>query len=67
MAKRVEIILGPDGSIDVEAMGFKGASCKEATAFLDKLFGEAAEEKLKESYYEEDTKIAGGLPSGWCG
>jgi len=35
---KVEILLGKDGSVKVEAFGFKGESCTDATAFIDKIF-----------------------------
>ena len=66
--KRVEIILGADGSVKVEAFGFTGASCEEATAFLDKLFGERESVEYKDDYYGTDkTQLVDGLPSGYCG
>lgn len=65
--KKVEITLGKDGSVRVEAFGYKGGSCEEATAFLEKLFGKS-KKKYKPSYYEEDgNTIVNGLPSGYCG
>lgn len=70
MGKRVEILLGKDGSVTVSSFGFKGSSCEEATEFLDDLFGSPESVKLKDSYYETDeTKdnIVEGLPSGFCG
>ena len=66
MPKRVEVILGKDGSVKVEAQGFTGKSCEEATKFLDELFGEATEKKHKDEYYQEEI-ICNGLPSGHCG
>ena len=67
MSKQVRIKLGPDGSIRAEAFGFKGASCEEATAFLNKLFGDPESKELKDSYYEQEVIIENGLPSGHCG
>ena len=64
--KRVEIILGKDGSVRVEAFGFKGGSCEEATAFLDNLFGNG-KRTHKSSYYEGGDTIVDSLPSGYCG
>ena len=32
--KTIEVVIGPDGSLKIEAMGFKGADCERATAFL---------------------------------
>ena len=64
--KRVEIVLGADGSVKVEAFGFKGTSCQEATEFLNDLFGSPEKVVLKDSYHETDL-IAEGLPEGHCG
>ena len=64
--KKIEIIFKDDGSVVVEAFGFKGSSCEEATAFLDRIFGERKRE-YKSSYYENTEKIAEGIPSGYCG
>ena len=64
--KTVEIILGPTGTVKVEANGFKGGSCEEATKFLNELFGEATSKELKDEYYQEEV-ISDGLPSGYCG
>jgi hypothetical protein len=66
--KRVEITFGKDGSVRVEAFGFVGKSCEEATAFLDKLFGNDSNRVHKESYFlEEKENLVDGLPSGYCG
>lgn len=67
MAKRVEITLGKDGSIKAEAFEFKGGKCEDATAFLDKLFGDPSNREHKQSYYEKEEIICNGLPSGYCG
>lgn len=66
MEKRVEIILGPDGSIKVEAKGFKGETCEEATAFLDRLFGDPESKDFKDSYYEAKS-TTGIMTTGYCG
>lgn len=62
----VEIILGIDGSIKVEGNGLVGESCKEATEFLDKLFGEAEETTYKDEFYNREMTVD-ALPSGHCG
>ena len=67
MAKRVEIILGKDGSVKSEAFGFKGASCMDATKFLNKCFGDPANQEQKSSFFDKEEVIAQGLPSGYCG
>jgi hypothetical protein len=69
--KRVVITVGKDGSVRVEAFGFVGGECVDATQFLDKLFGEPKKRKLKDSFYKEKNKstdfMIDGLPSGHCG
>lgn len=64
--KQVKILLGKDGSIKVEAQGFKGGTCEDATAFLDDLFG-VSKRDYKSSYYEDSDKLVDPLPSGYCG
>lgn len=65
--KQVCISIGKDGSMRVEAKGFKGKSCEEATAFLQELFGKETSKVLKPSYWEEGVIITPGLPNGLCG
>ena len=66
MSKRVEIILGKDGTINVEAHDFQGDSCEKATEFLDEMFGDATTSTKKMEYYlgEKETDLIG---SGHCG
>jgi hypothetical protein len=64
--KTVTIKLGKDGSVKVEANGFKGGSCEEATKFIDDLFGEKKRD-YKPSYYEQEEIVVDNLPSGYCG
>ena len=67
--KSVIIRIDKTGAIVVEAKGYKGTGCKEATAFLEKLFGKADKVELKPSYneVEEAIVVKRGLSSGWCG
>ena len=62
---KLEITLGKDGSINVDAIGFEGESCEEATKFLAELFGDAVETQLKPEYYtkilNKDKLLGGGL------
>lgn len=70
MNKTVEIILGKDGSVRVEAFNFLGSSCTDATCFLDKIFPKKKIE-FKDSYTEMELEtnrtLVDGLPSGHCG
>lgn len=62
----VEIKISKDGVVSCEASGFTGASCEDATEFLNNLFT-AGEVKHKNSYYETEVNLTDPLPSGFCG
>ena len=68
MEKKIVITLGRNGSRKVEVFGMKGPQCQEATKFLENIFGEVKDQKLKNSYYEdpdENTLLeTDGLPGG---
>lgn len=74
--RKVEVLLGKDGSVKVEALGFKGSSCIEATNFIRKALGSKSNTGianshntlLKDSYWQEESELnVNGLPSGHCG
>ena len=69
--KRVEVILGKDGSVKTEAFGLKGPACLKKTQFIRNALGVENDQHntfLKSSYFEEETEInVNGLPSGHCG
>jgi len=52
--KEIVVIIKPDGSSSVEAFGFKGTSCKDATKEIEKALGKVASDKLKPEYYETE-------------
>jgi len=64
--KQVKIILHDDGSVEVEASGFIGSQCEDATAFIDKIFSRPITRIRKPEYFET-TKIADGIPGDYCG
>ena len=47
----IEVIIGPDGGLKIEAIGFKGADCQRATAFLEKALGRVSGRSKKPEYY----------------
>ena len=62
MAKRVEVILSPDGSIKTEAFEFSGSGCMEKSKWVFDLFGEPDRTDHKEEYYQEEmNEISNGL------
>ena len=51
MTKTIEIIVQADGSLKIEAVGFQGADCEQATAFLDEALGAVQDRKRKPEYH----------------
>lgn len=51
MIKRtIEIIITPGGGITIDAVGFKGADCEQATKFLEDALGKTTQKRRKPEY-----------------
>jgi Protein of unknown function (DUF2997) len=48
--KSIEVIIKPGGGILIDAVGFQGADCEKATAFLEKALGQVSEKRKKPAY-----------------
>lgn len=54
----IEFIIDEDGSVSIEAMGFKGKSCENATREIEKMLGRVTNRTRKKEYYlSESTKV----------
>ena len=53
MAKTIEVIVGTDGGIKIDAVGFRGADCEKATAFLEKALGTVKGKTKKPEYHSK--------------
>ena len=53
--KSIEVIVNTDGTLKIEALGFAGADCEKATAFLERALGVAGTRKRKTDYYKAVT------------
>jgi len=40
--RTVELTITPEGELDIQAVGFHGADCEQATAFLEEALGQVA-------------------------
>ncbi len=49
--RTIEITISPSGEIKIDAIGFTGADCEKATAFLEKALGTAKAKTRKPEYY----------------
>ena len=52
MAKTIEVVVNPDGGIRIDAVGFKGADCEKATAFLEKALGQVKARQKKPEFHQ---------------
>ncbi len=50
-AKSIEVIVQPDGTLQIDAAGFQGADCEQATRFLEEALGAQAGKQRKPEYY----------------
>jgi hypothetical protein len=62
MAKSIEVIVQPTGEVKIDAVGFKGADCEKATAFLEKALGQTTSKQKKPEYHRraENVQKIGG-------
>ena len=49
--KTIEVIVKTDGSLEIDAVGFQGADCQKATAFLEKALGILRVRGFKAEYH----------------
>lgn len=50
--KKIEIIISADGSTVIEAIGFQGNSCEDATKPIETALGTVANRKKKPEYHQ---------------
>ena len=47
MKRSIEVIIAPGGGISIDAIGFKGADCDQATKFLEDALGRPTQKRRK--------------------
>lgn len=52
MAKIIEVVVGTQGEIKIDAVGFKGADCEKATAFLEQALGQVKGRTKKPEFHQ---------------
>ena len=50
--KTIEIIIAPSGQLTIEAVGFKGADCEQATRFIEEALGTKTRSVKKPEFYQ---------------
>lgn len=51
MPRTIEILFTDKGTVTIEAIGFQGKSCEEATAAYEKELGTVTKRRKKPEYY----------------
>jgi hypothetical protein len=54
MKRTIEIVVSPTGEIRIEAVGFVGSSCKEATKALEEALGKMELFQPKPEYHQQN-------------
>ena len=63
--KSVDVIISPQGDVKVEAQGYSGSSCTEATKFITEALGkQVSEEKTADYYKQGQTHVTQGHGGG---
>ena len=54
--KSIEILVGLSADLRIDAIGFSGADCDKATAFLEDVFGKVAAKQRKPEFYRKSRR-----------
>jgi hypothetical protein len=50
--RTIEVIVSPTGDINIDAVGFKGADCEQATKFLEEALGTVQQKQRKTEFLQ---------------
>ena len=58
MTRTIEVIISASGEIQIDAVGFKGADCEQATRFLEEALGTVRQTQRKPEFLQRSkTKL----------
>lgn len=52
--KTIEVIVSPDGKAKVQTKGFSGASCRQASRFLEQALGTQSQERVTAEFHQRE-------------
>ena len=52
--KTIEVIVNPDGKANIQAKGFAGASCRQASRFLEQALGTQSQERVTAEFHQRE-------------
>ncbi|RYD84273.1 MAG: DUF2997 domain-containing protein [Verrucomicrobiaceae bacterium] len=53
--RSIEVTVSPSGEITIDAVGFKGADCEQATRYLEEALGVVGTKSKKPEYHQKRT------------
>lgn len=53
--RSIEVTVQPSGEITIDAVGFKGADCEQATRYLEEALGVVGNKQKKPEYHQKRT------------
>ncbi|MBI3852726.1 MAG: DUF2997 domain-containing protein [Verrucomicrobia bacterium] len=54
--KIIEILINPQGQLTINAAGFQGADCEQATAFLESALGQPSNRTRKPEWFRKNVR-----------
>jgi hypothetical protein len=57
MNRTIEVIVDTAGQIKIDAVGFQGADCEKATAFLEEALGQVSDRQRKPEYQSRSRSV----------
>ena len=54
MKRSIELVITPSGELKLDAIGFKGPDCEQATAFQEKALGQIQQREHKPEYHSRN-------------
>lgn len=66
--KKIRLVFDTNtGKVRVDAIGFQGEECVNATEFLEKTLGRCTDFQRKEEWYTANIEMNGTINSNLCG
>lgn len=51
----IEVLISPEGKVSLKTKGFKGPTCFEETASLERVLGKVTQREKSSEYYQQAT------------
>lgn len=57
--KQIEVVVSPEGEVVINAVGFKGQGCEQATKALEQAMGTSGKRTKKPEWTQQSTQKVG--------